>query len=279
MRMGRALGLCTAALARQDSTAAAAGNTLALITDFDSTLTMTDTLHQLISLAPNPALLEQAEKFYIQETDAVHDMVCNGNVHGALQLLQKIENQALDMVEASNLLKGIKTSDIEEKAANLVRLRPRAFETLRSSGQCGIAVHICSINWSRKWIECAVGCASAGVCSVVCNDLVTDDTGVCTGELRRRVMGARDKEEFVLQVSRTCSGGCIYVGDALPDVLALQRADVGVVIGANPTLRAALVALKMKMLPLEGQCLSRVCPGTVYLAESWEQIAHFLQGP
>ncbi|WFC98107.1 hypothetical protein MYAM1_000829 [Malassezia yamatoensis] len=170
------------------------------------------------------------------------------------------------------LFKGTKRSNRSSRAKEVVfRNGWQDFqEFLQSCEQRNpftIAIHILSVNWSRRFILDALLAAEgkqhsktdhtdldrAGVTEIHANEIeLMDDTENSTGRIigpypdGRLLLTGEDKR----QVLRSILGDypirpfILYVGDSMHDLACMLEADVGIVMGQNASLKAKLQGIK-----------------------------------
>jgi phosphoserine phosphatase len=255
-----------------------------LVTDFDSTVTLKDTLTSLVSLSAQPERFDEASRYYTARFTEVEEFIAAGRLENALTRSEEVENSAIDLVIRERMLSGISAAAIRE-ASKATLLRPGAMDALRAAAASGVGVHVCSANWSPAWISGAL-LELGDTISVHTNELEMDVHGLCTGGLSRAIVGPADKARCFARLreqsdaARTEGRACVFVGDALPDLTAMLDADVGILIGENHLMRAALAILS-ESAPLR-ELEHAVGPdGTLhaglYVASSWDDIARILQ--
>lgn len=143
-----------------------------LVTDFDSTVTLKDTLSSLVSLADTPSLFDKASSYYNTRYEEVQQLVEAGRVAEALVRLQEVESEAIDMVVNERILAGITTAAIT-KAAAKIPLRPGATAALRAAAAAGTCLPrarpptsspptpSCSAPLAPSWFKCVPAPVSA----------------------------------------------------------------------------------------------------------------------
>lgn len=123
------------------------------------------------------------------------------------------------------------------------------------------------------------------------NELSTSDS--CTsGDLIRAVETPLDKERVFEELMRNAKEHSkltrsIYIGDSVTDLMCLLKADLGIVIGSNSTLRRVMKAFGVSLVPLYKGILEKVklggsqgvhCPGVLYTVTGWHEIHAVLIG-
>uniref|UniRef100_A0A7S0LPV4 5'-nucleotidase n=1 Tax=Coccolithus braarudii TaxID=221442 RepID=A0A7S0LPV4_9EUKA len=262
-----------------------------LVTDFDSSLTASDTIAALLSLAPTSARRDNAVKeavdAYLADFERVKQLLLGGDVCEALHEMERVEHASLDRVETSGLLRGIRKEQYARAAEQNMRLRPHAAEALEAASASGVEVHVCSANWSKGWVEAGLGAhLLPSVRSVLCNDLHLDDElTTSTGGILRSVVSAADKQrcfarlegEQMQREPGRAGEATVFIGDALSDVLALCAADVGIVIGDDSLLQAALEIKGASSCALPLAVADGGILRGVYRAGGWHEVAEVLR--
>lgn len=96
-------------------------------------------------------------------------------------------------------------------------------------------------------------------------------------------------QDLVHKLSTNSSNGIsVFVGDSIGDILAMLKADVGIVVGKSHTLRKVAKAFGIKLLPLQeiqkmarNECQEFATPkerGVLFEAPSWNEIGFTLFG-
>lgn len=180
------------------------------------------------------------------------------SLRGVLQLHGEIEHTSLDRVVSNHLFAGIPLHALESAGcdSSMVQMQDQCVECLRTAiSISNTVVNVISANWSAEMLTSAVRHAgleldtlhphSSADGHVVANMFKWED-GFSTGGIERRIVTALDKErEFDFMCEATLikcvriedsatgqdAGVTVFLGDSVPDILALLRADVGIVIG------------------------------------------------
>lgn len=253
-----------------------------LVTDFDSTVTLKDTLSALVALSAQPERFDEASRYYAAHFAEVEELIAAGRLEDALSRSEEVEHSSIDLVVRERMLFGITRASIQE-ASKSTLLRPGAVDALRAAASSGVGVHICSANWSAIWIHGALLDLGDAI-GIHTNELEMDENGTSTGMLRRAVVGPADKARCFARLreqsaaARRDGRACVFVGDALPDLTAMLDADVGILIGENPLMRAALdiAGGPLRELTRAAEQDGALHPG-VYVATCWDDIARVLQ--
>eukprot|EP00281_Chroomonas_sp_CCMP1168_P015641 CAMPEP_0206217664 /NCGR_PEP_ID=MMETSP0047_2-20121206/3393_1 /ASSEMBLY_ACC=CAM_ASM_000192 /TAXON_ID=195065 /ORGANISM="Chroomonas mesostigmatica_cf, Strain CCMP1168" /LENGTH=505 /DNA_ID=CAMNT_0053640129 /DNA_START=298 /DNA_END=1815 /DNA_ORIENTATION=+ len=271
----------------------------AFAVDFDQTITEEDT-SAVIAAASRDALPSEeeraarnsrwdalAEGFFARYEAQLQGLMPAGGGRGGYdpeglgkfcEGMSKFDREALAPVEKGGFLSGV-SKDALQAAAKTVVLRPSSLATLHAAGTRGAKLHVVSVNWSQDFIRGALaGCPQFELHSP---DLVFE-SGLSTGRLvPEGIAGSVDKEQVLDGICAAGGGTCVYVGDSLTDVLALLRADVGIIVGSSGSLRRVCEAFGVSLRPLIGSVLSAGGErekGVLYVALSWDDISLALYG-
>ena len=163
-----------------------------------------------------------------------------------LKSVNEFERKITKSVEASGLLKGITRKAIQEKAP-LVKMSPACVNVLL---QMKMPMHLISVNWSEDLIQAKLGHVKH--LHILANNFQFKDD-LSTGEIGKSMMNAFDKERAFMELCKCNeprSGYSIYIGDSITDLLALIRADIGIVMGKSETMKKVSKAFGIKLRPL-----------------------------
>jgi phosphoserine phosphatase len=211
---------------------------------FDS---LKDTLHLL---PRSPALLEPLTAAYLADLRAYRpSLPPEQRTTPALELAHLASLRPLDLasvrrVSASRILADPLSARLAR--ARTVALRPgwSAFLSHARERYPDWRTAVVSVNWSRAFIGVAAGLASndADAVDVLANE--TTEAGEIEGELH----GAPDKTRVLIDlVRRLRPRRSVYVGDGEADLGCLLEADVGVVMGEAPALRATCARIGVRI--------------------------------
>ena len=270
-----------------------------LITDFDETISERDTISTLVhTAADNHA--HQKEEFLAAWQEMVqwfltrYYRVCDAwqdhrhSLVDYLKSFEELETVSIQRVIAKGFLEGLTREGLRAVGRNVVK-KPEVDRVLSTMRAEGIAVEILSANWSETLIQGA----TEGLCDqIITNSLQYDATGRSTGSIHLHVVSARDKlREFRLRKKNPPTpdqigdGGIIrtlYIGDSISDFLAILDADLGVLIGQNPTAMQTIERFQIPTQRLqEGTRFdsSDRYQGTILLVDSWKNLDDFLSTP
>lgn len=262
---------------------------IALLTiDFDETVTARDTTPRLPELAAErlPSaeaddLRERwragAQAYYadwkatfaraLDRLEAAPDP--RASLSGFAAAFDAVERSSIESVVSGGFLRGI-PRDALRTTGESAEKREGALETLAEACERGIALQVISANWSSDVVRGGIGGLDAPIHS---NDLVFDARDVSTGDLNRRIVSALDKlRQF--QALPSDGGARVFVGDSVTDLLALLDADVGILVGENPSPLAVCQRAGVDVVPLTADAAPN--GRRLYKAASWDEIARFL---
>ena len=266
-----------------------------LITDFDETISERDTISTLVHTAADNRAYEK-EEFLAAWGEMVqwfltrYHRVCDAwqdHQHSLVDFLksfEELETTSIQRVIAKGFLAGLTRQGLKVVGRNVTKKAgvDRVLSAMRADG---VAVEILSANWSKTLIQGA----TEGLCDqIITNSLQYDATGHSTGNIHLHIVSARDKlREFRERKKNPPNpdeigdGGIrtLYVGDSISDFLTILNADLGVLIGQNPTAMQTIERFRIPTLRLqEGTRFdsSQHYQGTILLVDSWKVLDDFL---
>ena len=266
-----------------------------LITDFDETISERDTISTLVRTAADNRKGEK-EEFLAAWQEMVqwfltrYHRVCDAwqdhrhSLVDYLKSFEELETASIQRVMSKGFLEGLTKEGLRTVGATVTKKAgvERVLSRLRRED---VAVEILSANWSEALIQGA----TEGLCDqIVTNSLQYDGAGRSTGNIHLHIVSARDKlREFRERKKNppnpdeTGDGGVrtLYIGDSISDFLAILDADLGVLIGQNPTAMQTIERFRLPTQQLhEGTQFdsSRCYRGTILLVDSWKVLDDFL---
>eukprot|EP00250_Pteridium_aquilinum_P017722 c23753_g1_i1 orf=372-2159(-) len=293
-----------------------------LMADFDLTCSVTDSCSALANVSIRAAIekeQEQAsrlhqktsselkrrwdilEKNYSEQYSRVLNLPENqencdrsydaGGLRSFLEQLSEFEIQSNSEVVKKGIFEGINLEEVR-RAGGEMALQEGCSNFFRQvSSYSNVDAHIISVCWSKSFIEGAMSKEGIDFMKVHSNELST--SGSCTsGDLIRVVETPLDKERVFETLMKNAKGlsssvRSIYIGDTVIDLVCLLKADLGIVIGSNPTLRRVTKAFGVSLMPLLKGVLEKVKlgglqgeqhSGVLYTVTSWHEIHAFLIG-
>lgn len=279
--------------------------------DFDGTCTQKDTTSLLYKASEKYRSSTQAEMKTIDErwieigtiywqghqetvskSMALHtdpNSLPHFNEKGLRSFLQEVSKYDMAMikkVEASEILKGISKEGIKEIAKE-VKFSPGCLNVLN---HINLPLHLISVNWCQELIQTNLD--HLRHLNIFANSFPLEGE-LSSGHVGKKVTGPFDKEtifqDLVHKLSTNSSNGIsVFVGDSIGDILAMLKADVGIVVGKSHTLRKVAKAFGIKFLPLQeiqkmarNECQEFATPkerGVLFEAPSWNEIGFTLFG-
>jgi HAD superfamily phosphoserine phosphatase-like hydrolase len=267
-----------------------------LITDFDETISERDTISTLVHTAADNRAHEKDEflaawQEMVQWFLTRYHRVCDAwqdhrhSLVDYLKSFEELETASIQRVIAKGFLEGLTQERLRTVGRTVVK-KPGVDRVLSAMRADGVVVEILSANWSEALIEGA----TEGLCDqIITNSLTYDVAGRSTGNIHLHVVSARDKlRKFRSRkknppnpdeigdegVTRT-----LYIGDSISDFLAILDADLGVLIGQNPTAMQTIERFHLPTQQLQEGTLfdsSRRYQGTILLVDSWMVLDDFL---
>ena len=267
-----------------------------LITDFDETISERDTISTLVHTAADNRVHEKEEflaawqemvQWFLTRYHGVCDAWQNHR-HSLVDFLksfEELETVSIQRVIAKGFLEGLTKEGLRTVGRNVTKKAgvDRVLSAMRSEG---VEVEILSANWSKALIQGA----TAGLHDqIITNSLQYDVAGRSTGNIHLSVVSARDKLRKFRERKKNPpnpdevgNGGVkrtLYIGDSISDFLAILDADLGVLIGQNPTAMQTIERFRLPTQRLqEGTRFdtSRRYQGTILLIDSWKVLDNFL---
>ena len=267
-----------------------------LITDFDETISERDTISTLVHTAADNRAHEKEEfltawqemvQWFLTRYHRVSDAWQNHS-HSLVDYLksfEELETASIQRVIAKGFLVGLTREGLRAAGRNVVK-KPGVDRVLSRLRRDGVEVEILSANWSKALIE---GATEGLHDRIITNSLQYDVAGRSTGNIHLHVVSARDKlrkfrsrKKNPPNSDETGDGGVtrtLYIGDSISDFPAILDADLGVLIGQNPTAMQTIERFRLPTQRLqEGTRFdsSQRYQGTILLVDSWIVLDDFL---
>lgn len=267
-----------------------------LITDFDETISERETISTIVRTAADNRGSEKEEflaawremtEWYWTQYRQLSDERLNRcrSITDCLKAFEELETVAIQRVIAKGFLAGITRDELRAVGRNVVK-KPGVDEVLSAMRADRVEVEILSANWSAALIQ---GTTEGLYDQIITNSLTYDAEGRSTGDIHLHVVSARDKLRKFRERKKNPpnphemgNGGVtrtLYIGDSISDFLAILDADLGVLIGQNPTAIQTIERFRLPTLQLqEGtQFDPSLCyRGTILLTHSWNELDNFL---
>ncbi|XP_052211481.1 bifunctional TH2 protein, mitochondrial-like isoform X2 [Diospyros lotus] len=215
----------------------------------------------------------------------------------ALELLSDFEKKSNSRVIESGVLKGLNLEDINWAGEHLV-LQDGCkgfFQEMVKCENLKTDVHVLSYCWCGDLIRAAFSSGELNVKNVHSNELEYEEL-VTTGDIIKKVESPMEKLRVFNDITEGSSKlgehFTVYVGGSVGDLLCLLKADIGIVIGWDSSLRRVgdhfgisfvplFSGLVTKQKELTKGCTSNWKGGpssTLYTVSSWAEIHAFLLG-
>lgn len=264
-----------------------------LFFDWDETISAADTL-ALIAPAEGDQLhgppFSYYSKAYADDLAKVpsRDVKSLQEQFEHLASLDEVELASQRRIEDGGLFRDLPATSVTSRAA-AVRLR-EGFEDAFASwlAASGVESHVISVGWSAAFIRARLArCLPPNVPLSICANEVEVEQGRCTGRLTKSLdaspkgdsgirTGPHKLREMRRIVGQADRGPTVYVGDSSTDLPCLVEADVGIVVGANKSLRKTCDQVGLSLVPAaewrrgEGKVLVQ--------ADDWHDVLAIVKG-
>jgi len=269
-----------------------------LITDFDNTVTVEDTIASIAYAAADNLLVSSGDTSYKEFLQSWHGVVkqfsdeyiqlfeqllntpqCSLNNYDALlkflASFDKIELASVERVVSGKFLAGIKRGELRSIGKN-IKKQADVETILTRMKRSDVQINVISANWSKELI---ISVMDNLFDDIVSNDLEFDADDISTGQINFHVLSPFDKLKFYQRL-KSNSGNNLYIGDAISDLLAILAADIGVLFGRSESVMRIIshFNLPSKELSAEDK-FSEVRSDinkTILMVNSWRQLDTFL---
>jgi phosphoserine phosphatase len=264
-----------------------------LITDFDETVSEADTIQPLVRAAVathgqrakqlRADWAELVEWYTTQHRCIADEWLFNDNHQASCVNLVKafdaLHTQSVGRIIKGQLLAGLSREELRELGRQAQK-REGVESVFVAMQSAGVTIEILSANLSQTLVEGAM----EGLCArVVSNRLILNGnraehecTPRSTGEIQLDVVSSRDKQRHFRE-RRSRTGRTAYVGDSIFDLLAMQDADIGVLIGQNRYALRALERCRIPVATIDDNVRQPANPGTIVHVNSWKTLDAFLR--
>ncbi|KAL5562015.1 hypothetical protein UlMin_031762 [Ulmus minor] len=205
-----------------------------------------------------------------------------GNLREALEDIGQIEKAINTRVEELGVLKGLTLDNIKRAGQNL-NLQNGCISFLHKilkNESLRVDVHVLSHSWSGDIIRSALSSDWNVEIEVHSNELAYDEEFVTTGEIVKKVECSSEKlrivsdhideeEDYTLNV---------YIGSSVRDLCCLVEADIGIVIGSNPSLRKLGNHFGISFIPLLSGLVrkQKQLSDDIHFSEIWKPVSCIL---
>ena len=272
-----------------------------LITDFDGTVTVKDTIANIAyAAADNLRVSASGNTSYNEFLQSWHNVVKQFSDE-YIHLFEKLLNQPQDFQNTYDALLKFLASFNEIELASVERVISGKFlvgikrEKLRNIGkniekqadieiilakmkEAGVKINVVSANWSRELI---IGAMDDLFDNIVSNDLEFNEDGISTGQINLRILSPFDKLKYYQRLKSNV-GNNLYIGDSVSDLLAILAADIGVLFGRGESVMRVISHFN---IPFKELCnedtFSEVrfdVNRTILIVDSWQRLDDFLTG-
>ena len=267
-----------------------------LITDFDETISERDTISTLVRTAADNRA-HKKEEFLAAWQEMVqwfltrYHRVCDAwqdhrhSLVDYLKSFEELETVSIQRVIAKGFLEGLTKEELRMAGRNVTK-KAGVDHALSRLRRAGVEVEILSANWSEALIQ---GATEGLRDQIITNSLAYDTAGRSTGHIHLHIVSARDKLRKFRERKKNPpnpdevgDGGVkrtLYIGDSISDFLAILNADLGVLIGQNPTAMQTIERFRLPTQRLQEGArfdASRRYQGTILLVDSWKVLDDFL---
>jgi 2-hydroxy-3-keto-5-methylthiopentenyl-1-phosphate phosphatase len=279
-----------------------------LITDFDRTITVEDTIANIAYAAADNFLVsasgdisyndflqswhrivKQFSDEYIQFFERLlNQPQPSQNTYDALlkflASFDEIEWASVERVISGKFLAGIKREKLRSIGKN-IKKQANVEIILAQMREAGIQINVISANWSKELI---IGVMGDLYDNIISNDLEFSEDGISTGQINLHILSPFDK----LKYYQSLKGGLaskplnsdmesnLYIGDSVSDLLAILAADIGVLFGHGKTVMRVISHFNIPFKELSSEDkFSKVrfdMNRTILIVDSWQQLNTFL---
>jgi phosphoserine phosphatase len=269
-----------------------------LITDFDKTVTVKDTIANIAYAAADNlslfsahtsyqkflklwhAVVKQFSDEYIQLFEKLlHQPQTSQNNYGALlnflASFDEIELASIERVVSGKFLANIKREELKNIGKNIEK-QADVETILAKMKKSGLQINILSSNWSKELI---VGAIDSLPDKIISNDLEFDEYGISTGQINLRIISPFDKLKYYRRLKSNV-GNNLYIGDSTSDLLAILAADIGVLFGRSESVMRVISHFNIPFKELSDKDrFSEVqfdINKTILIVTSWRRLDTFL---
>ncbi len=190
------------------------------------------------------------------------------------------DEQAIDELISSQLLQGITTKRLFD-FAQIVELMPNLLTVLENLKVLHLPLHVISLNFSEKLIQYVLNKQGTLPIEIHTNKLEFEN-GTSTGIMDKKFVTAFDKElqlQNIIENADNSSGVTIYIGDSFTDLLALLKADVGLIIGQSKSMLKVCNDFGIHVVPLDEwsyETFSNEESKVLFSINTWDDIQKFI---
>ncbi|CDO92000.1 unnamed protein product [Kluyveromyces dobzhanskii CBS 2104] len=207
-----------------------------LVLDFDGTITISDTTSVIGQAVYSLKKLSVAWTHYTKMYEECHvpkpkglgpdawDKVCDYERES-----RACELRSIDELELQNHFEGVVIRDLLQLVKQKVELRPGLHDIMKKYDE----TFVISLNWSKDLIHDLTAIPKA---NIFCNDLLSRDNEVYSGQFTKQILTGCDKYEVLKQICDISKNGpelkVTYIGDSFGDLPCVLAENVtGYIIG------------------------------------------------
>ncbi|HIE28257.1 TPA: hypothetical protein EYP66_13310 [Candidatus Poribacteria bacterium] len=270
-----------------------------LITDFDGTITLEDTIANIAYAAADNFLVSASgdtshhefleswhrvvRKFsdeYIQLFERLLDQPrpSRNNYNALLKFLAsfaEVELASVERVISGKFLAGIKREKLRDIGKD-IKKQEEVETILAQMRKAGVKIDIISANWSRELI---IGVMDDLYDNIVSSDLEFNEDGISTGQINLHILSPFDKLKYY-QLLKSDTGKSLYIGDSVSDLLAILASDIGVLFGRGKSVMRVISHFNLPFKELNDEDrFDQVrfdVNNTILIVDSWRRLNAFL---
>ncbi|KAK8631063.1 hypothetical protein V6N13_079827 [Hibiscus sabdariffa] len=214
----------------------------------------------------------------------------------ALEQFAHFEKAANSRVVQSGVLKGLNQEDIKRAGQGLI-LQDGCKGFIRKimkNENLSTSLHVLSYCWCGDLIRSALSSGDVKALNVYSNELPYEES-ITTGEIIKKLESPMEKLQAFNNILNNRDQDnqhlTVYIGGSVGDLLCMLEADIGIVMGSNPTLKqlgeqfgvsfvplfSGLVAKQREVVEV-GSSNWKKLSGTLYTVSSWDEIHAFILG-
>jgi 2-hydroxy-3-keto-5-methylthiopentenyl-1-phosphate phosphatase len=188
--------------------------------------------------------------------------------------------QAIDKLISSKLVQGITPKGLFDFAQN-VELMPGVLTVLENLQKAlNLPLHVISLNFSEKLIQYVLNREKTLPIEIHTNKLDFVN-GTSNGIIDKKFVTASDKEVQLQGIIENAGNGVtIYIGDSFTDILALLKADIGIIIGESKSILKVCNDFGIHVVPLSEWSYGRFNNSeeskVLFSVSHWNEIQKFI---
>ena len=189
------------------------------------------------------------------------------------------DNQAIDELISSKLLQQITPKGLLDFAQN-VELMPGVLAVLENLKSLHLPLHVISLNFSEKLIRYVLNQEGTLPFKIHTNKLQFENN-ISNGNMDKQFISAFDKEICLQNIIDNAenTGVTIYIGDSFTDLLALLKADIGIIIGKSKSMFTVCNNFGIHIIPLHKWSFEQFTneeKKVLFSVDNWNEIQTFI---